>query len=291
MTALAYLVVLLIWSTTALGIRWSVDGFGFLPAVALRMLLTLPLAWLACRWFGVMLPQTRAARWTYVAGGLSLFGAMLLTYLGAARINSGVIAVLYGTGPLLTGLLSICWLGQRFSWYNWGGLLLALCGLIEIHQQAFQGNALLLHGALMVLAGAATQAAMSVWIKRLNAGVPPLALTLGSLMVAVPLYLLSWWLGGWPLPAAWPLRASLSLLYMVVFATLIAFSLYGYLLQRLKPVTVALIQLITPVTSLLLGHYLNQEAIGLPVWMGTGLIAAGLLIYQWPWLAQKNEPV
>lgn len=291
MTALAYLVVLLIWSTTALGIRWSVDGFGFLPAVALRMLLTLPLAWLACHWFGVVLPQTRAARWTYVAGGLNLFGAMLLTYLGAAIINSGVIAVLYGTGPLLTGLFSIFWLGQRFSWWNWGGLLLALCGLVEIHQQAFQGNALLLHGALMVLAGAATQAAMSVWIKRLNAGVPPLALTLGSLTVAVPLYLLSWWLGGWPLPPAWPLRASISLLYMVVFATLIAFSLYGYLLQQLRPVTVALIQLITPVTSLLLGHYLNQEEIGLPLWIGTGLIAAGLLLYQWPWRMQKNEPV
>lgn len=291
MTALAYLVVLLVWSTTALGIRWSVDGFGFLPAVALRMLLTLPLAWLACRWFGVVLPQTRAARWSYVAGGLNLFGAMLLTYLGAASINSGVIAVLYGTGPLLTGLFSIYWLGQRFSWWNWGGLLLALCGLVEIHQQAFQGNVLLLHGALMVLAGATTQAAMSVWIKRLNAGVPPLALTLGSLTVAVPLYLLSWWLGGWPLPPAWPLRASISLLYMVVFATLIAFSLYGYLLQQLRPVTVALIQLITPVTSLLLGHYLNQEEIGLPLWIGTGLIAAGLLLYQWPWRMQKNEPV
>jgi len=81
---------------------------------------------------------------------------------------------------------------------------------------------------------------------------------------------------------------SLSLAYMVVFATLIAFSLYGYLLQRLKPVSVALIQLITPVTSLLLGHYLNQEPISMAVWLGTGLIMLGLLVYQSPALPQKK---
>ncbi|MGL5987135.1 MAG: EamA family transporter, partial [Burkholderiales bacterium] len=89
-------------------------------------------------------------------------------------------------------------------------------------------------------------------------------------------------------PQQWPLRASLSLAYMVVFATLIAFSLYGYLLQRLKPVSVALIQLITPVTSLLLGHYLNQEPISMAVWLGTGLIMLGLLVYQSPALPQKK---
>lgn len=288
MTALAYLSVVLIWSTTALGIRWGVDGFGFFQAAALRMLFTLPLAWLACRWFGVRLPQTAAARWTYLIGGMNLFVAMGLTYLGAQHVNSGLIAVLYGTGPLLTGLFSVLWLRQRLHWQHWAGLLLALCGLIEIHLRAFRGDTLFLYGALTVLAGAAAQAVTSVWIKRLDAAVPPLALTLGSLLVAVPLYALSWWLGDWPWPPQWPLRASLSLAYMVVFATLIAFSLYGYLLQRLKPVSVALIQLITPVTSLLLGHYLNQEPISMAVWLGTALIVLGLLVYQSPSLQQKK---
>ncbi len=280
MTAFAYCLVVLIWSTTALGISWCVEGFGFFPAVALRMLLTFPFAWGACRLLRVELPHNRAALWTYIAGGLNLFGAMMLTYLGAQSVSSGLIAVLYGTGPLLTGLFSVLWLRQRLTLHHWAGLCLALTGLIVIHRHALLGHAAAA-GALIVLAGATLQAAGSVWIKRLDAAVPPLALTLGSLYVALPLYGVSWWLGGWNLPAAVPPYALLALVYMAIFATLVAFSLYGLLLQRLQPVSVALIQLITPVTSLLLGRYLNHEVVTPAIWLGTALIVAGLLVYQW----------
>ena len=282
MTSLAYLLVVLIWSTTALGIRWSVEGFGYLPAVALRMALALPFAWAACRLLGIRLPQSPAARWTYIAGGLNLYAAMLLTYVGAQSVESGLIAVLYGTGPLLTGLFSVFWLGQRLAIHHWLGLGLALGGLMVIHQHALLLHAGAASGALIVLAGAMVQAAGSVWIKRLDAAVPPLNLTLGSLYVALPLYGVTWWLGGWQLPTEVPLRAGMALVYMALVATLVAFSLYGYLLLRLKPVTVALIQLITPVTSLLLGHYLNQEVITAAIWLGTALIVGGLLVYQLP---------
>ena len=61
-------------------------------------------------------------------------------------------------------------------------------------------------------------------------------------------------------------------------------TLFGLVAER----EVALIQLITPVTSLLLGHYLNQEPISMAVWLGTGLIMLGLLVYQSPALPQKK---
>lgn len=281
MTTPAYCLVVLIWSTTALGIRWSVEGFGALPAVALRMALTLPLAWLACWLSGVRLARDRAALGTYLAGGLNLYGAMLFTYLGAQSVNSGLIAVLYGTGPLLTGLFSMIWLDQVLSRQHWSGLLLAVAGLAVIHQQDLISTAAA-SGAWIVLAGAATQAMASVWIKRLNAGVAPLGLTLGALYVALPLYAATWWLAGRTLPPEVPARAWLALAYMVVFATLVAFSLYGLLLQRLKPVSVALIQLITPVTSLMLGYFINHEPVSVATVIGTALIMAGLLLYLWP---------
>lgn len=280
MTAFAYCLVVLIWSTTALGISWTVASFGFLPAVALRMLLTLPFAWIVCRCLRISMPRSPAALRTYAAGGMNLYGAMALTYLGAQTVNSGLIAVLYGTGPLLTGMFSVLWLRQRLALHHWAGLCLALSGLMVIHQHVLLGHAAAA-GALIVLAGALVQAVGSVWIKRLDAGVPPVALTLGSLYVALPLYGISWWLGGWSIPAEVPPRALLALIYMAIFATLVAFSLYGLLLQRLQPVSVALIQLITPVTSLLLGRYLNHEVVTPAIWFGTALIVAGLLVYQW----------
>ena len=45
--------------------------------------------------------------------------------------------------------------------------------------------------------------------------------------------------------------------------------------------TVALVTLITPVLALLLGHALNAEPVELSIWVGAGLISAGLIIHQW----------
>jgi drug/metabolite transporter (DMT)-like permease len=39
--------------------------------------------------------------------------------------------------------------------------------------------------------------------------------------------------------------------------------------------------LVTPVTSLLIGHLFNCESINAAVWRGTALIVAGLAAHQW----------
>jgi drug/metabolite transporter (DMT)-like permease len=49
--------------------------------------------------------------------------------------------------------------------------------------------------------------------------------------------------------------------YLGVFGSVIGFMLYYYTLKHLRVSTIALITLITPVTALLLGHYLNGENI------------------------------
>lgn len=62
--------------------------------------------------------------------------------------------------------------------------------------------------------------------------------------------------------------------------SLVGFGLYFCLLKHLEPTRVAFVPLVTPVSTLLLGHQLNGEALTAEVWMGTGLIIWGLLLFE-----------
>jgi drug/metabolite transporter (DMT)-like permease len=62
---------------------------------------------------------------------------------------------------------------------------------------------------------------------------------------------------------------------------LLGFSLYYFLIHAIEASTVSLITLITPVTALLLGMWLNNEAISTHVIMGTACILLGLISFQW----------
>jgi len=82
------------------------------------------------------------------------------------------------------------------------------------------------------------------------------------------------------LPRALPLRTGGAIAYLGVFGSAIGFALYFYVVRHLEASKVALITLITPVAALMLGHWLNGEAIGPRLAAGTGLILAGLAAHQ-----------
>ena len=100
----AYLGVILIWSTTPLGIQWSAQGATFSFAVMARMLIGLAICGVLLRATRTEFPFTAAARQLYLVSGLSIFVAMLLTYWGALHIPSGLISVIFGLSPLDRGV-------------------------------------------------------------------------------------------------------------------------------------------------------------------------------------------
>ena len=56
--------------------------------------------------------------------------------------------------------------------------------------------------------------------------------------------------------------------------------LYYYLIKHMDTGRIALINLITPVLALLLGHTLNGEAILPQVWLGGACILCGLAVHR-----------
>jgi drug/metabolite transporter (DMT)-like permease len=279
----AYLGVILIWSTTPLAIQWSAQGASFSFAVMARMLIGLAICLVLLVATRTAFPLTAAARRLYAISGLSMFTAMLLTYWGALHIPSGLISVLFGLSPLVTGVFAALWLSERtLTPVRLAGLGLALAGLWLIFGQPWPGDGQATLGTAAVVAGMTLQALGLVWIKRLNVRASALAITTGSLGVAMPLFVLAWLItDSARLPPDTTLRAGAAIVYLGVLGSVVGFTLYYYVIKHLDAGRVALIMLVTPVAALLLGQTLNQERIPAVGWAGIALIGAGLLLYEW----------
>lgn len=289
----AYLGVILIWSTTPLAIQWSAQESSFSFAVMARMLIGLTLCVLLLFATRTAFPFSPAARRLYAISGLTLGVSMLLTSWGALHIPSGLISVIFGLSPLLTGVFAALWLSERtLTPLRIAGLALALAGLWLIFGQPWPGDGHATLGTAAVVIGMTTQALGLVWIKRLNVRISSLAITTGSLGVATPLLIVAWLVADAAqlLPDI-TLRAALSIVYLGVLGSLVGFTLYYYVIKRLDAGRVALIMLVTPVAALLLGKTLNQEHIPGLGWAGIALIGAGLLLYEWQALRQLRRPV
>ncbi len=287
----AYTAVIVIWSTTPLAIQWSAQGAGFSFAVAARMLIGLAVCLLVVGATRTALPLDAPARRLYAASGLSLCVSMLLTYWGALHIPSGLISVIFGLSPLVTGVFAALWLGERtLTPQRISGLAIALAGLWLIFGQPWPGDADARLGTAAVLGGMGVQALGLVWVKRLNVGASALATTTGSLGVAVPLFVLVWLVAdAGAFPAGITARAGWAIVYLGVLGSVVGFTLYYYMIKRLDAGRVALITLVTPVSALLLGQAFNAETIPLAGWAGIALIGAGLVLYEWRALGQLRR--
>jgi len=276
----AYIFIILLWATTPLAIKWSADGSSFIFGVASRMSIGL-----VCMAFLLLimrrgLPWHSKARQTYFAIAVQIYAAMMAVYWGAQFIPSGWISVIFGLSPFITAILSAVWLGERsLSWDKLLAYFLGIAGLIVIFHSALHINNHTAMGVVSILIASFIQVFSAVWVKKLHAKLPAITQVTGGLLFAVPLYLLTWWYLDGQLPMTLPINSILSILYLGLIATPIGFALYYYILTHLPATRVALITLISPVLSLFIGHYINNEIITTDIILGTGLILGALILH------------
>ncbi|RRQ22458.1 DMT family transporter [Thiohalobacter thiocyanaticus] len=278
----AYLGVILIWSTTPLAIQWSGEGGGFLFGVTARMLLGALLCLALMGALSIPLPRHRRAWTAYLAAGVGIYAAMLSVYWAAQFIPSGLISVVFGLAPIVTGLMAALWLEESaFTPGRVLGMLLGVSGLAVIFEVGGSLGDQAVYGIAGVTLAVVLHSASAVWVKRIDAGLHPLSQTGGGLLVAAPLYALTWGLADGGLPMGVSERALMSIGYLALMGSVLGFMLYYYALKHLPATRLALIPLITPVLALLLGALFNGETLQPRMLLGVAVVLAGLMAYQW----------
>ena len=131
--SLAYLGVVLIWSTTPLAIAWSWQAAGFLFGITSRMVLGLMLMFIFAQMIRKKIVWHAKARLAYLYGGLGLYLGLVLVYWAAQYIPSGWVSLLFGLTPIITSIMASWWLkGELITRARILGMLIGFSGLVVI---------------------------------------------------------------------------------------------------------------------------------------------------------------
>ena len=279
--SLAYICVVLIWSTTPLAIKWSTEGVGYLFGVTSRMGIGMVVAVLICALTGIGLPLHRRALLTYVASGTGVFLTMLFCYWAVQFIPSGWISVIFGLSPVITSLLGSLVLRERLvSVTRTGSLIVSLTGLYVMFHHSMEVDSKIAHGIFAVIAGVLCYSTSLVAIKAMAAEIRPVMTMTGTLIITVLLFSLTWYLSGSELPAIIPTRAAGAILYLGIFGSVLGFVLFYFVLQKIEATRAALITLITPGCALILGNLFNNEPLTPAIGGGCLLVLMGLILFE-----------
>lgn len=151
-TGAAYLTVILVWATTPLAIKWSAEAGAPVGALALRMMISVLVGILLLWMLGGRLQWHRRAVLSYAAAVPGVFGAMALAYRASMSLPSGLISVMFGLAPLLSGLMmQIMPQPIRLSGWHWAGCLLGVVGLAVVFMEALLPGDTPLAPVLMLL--------------------------------------------------------------------------------------------------------------------------------------------
>lgn len=279
---LAFLAVIVVWSTTPLGVKWSSEGIAPVAGAFFRILLAAMVAVLVCRLMKLRIPWHRDALRLYASSTLGWFVGLSCVYQAASQLSSGLISVLFGLSPIVSGLLGRWLLAEPpFKPVQWVAMLLGVAGLLVVFRGEVSADTRLLSSLSLVMVAMLCFCLSGILVKRFDLGVHPLSQATGSLLVSLPLYGLAVVVAGEPLlvPEQITERAVAAIVYLALFGSLLGFLCYFYVLRRLSPSTVALSTLVTPVLALALGALINKEIVTEALLMGAALIVLALVLH------------
>jgi len=279
----AYIAVVLIWSTTPLGIVWSSESVHPTLAVLARMVIALMMGGALLKITKVQLPWHNQALKLYSYSALGIFGGMSLSYFAASYISSGLMSLIFGLAPILSGVIAQKIINEpKFTSVKKVALVIALIGLVVVcyDNMAFDTNSYI--GIALILVAVFFFSLSSVLVKSITIAINPMATTVGALIFSTPLFFIMWFIFDGSVPyQEWQSRAILSIIYLGVFGSFVGFVAYFYVLQKLTASTVALITMITPVMAMTLGALLNNERVSVNLIIGASFVVIGLSGFQW----------
>ncbi|MGW8282617.1 MAG: EamA family transporter [Gemmatimonadota bacterium] len=291
-TFVAFAAIYLIWGSTYLAIRFAVETLPPFLMLAARFGVAglLLYAWLRLR--GQPRPPRKEWIGSAAVGGMLLVGGTGAVAWAEQWIPSGLAALIVAIVPMWMVLLD--WIrpgGRRPTRAIVSGLVMGLAGvaLLVGPVELGGGGRMQYLGALAVVAGTISWATGSVFGSAFDVpSVPRMAAALQMTMGGVLLLTLGTLRGEWSRfdPAGISIRSGLSLVYLIVFGSVIAFAAYVYLLRVSTPARVGSYAYVNPVVAVILGWALANEPV-----TGRTILAATVIITGVALIVSGRRPV
>lgn len=277
---LAYALNCLIWSSTWVAIKVGLRGAPPVTAVGVRFAVAAVVIAGIVALARLKVPRTRAFL------GISLFLGLwhlsipyMLVYWGEQHISSGLTAVLYSTMPFMVALLARLILGDRLSARKTAGIIVGVAGVWVIFSDATHiggGNAAL--GMAAVLGSVFSAALASVLIKKYSGGYHPVVSLLIPFIVGALVVNTIGITVEHSNPLHYDATTWTTILYLALAGSVIAFTVFFWLIKRVDVTVVSYQTFIIPILALLWGRILLGESVSARAGAGTACILVGIAV-------------
>ena len=281
---LCALAVVVIWGTNFVAMKVGMRGLSPMLLGALRFALAaFPL---------ILFVRAPRLPWRWVAAyglvqGLGQFG-LLFTALKFG-MPAGMASLVIQTQAFFTLLLAAPILHERAQRHHWIGLGVAALGLAVIAGGRGEGpGQMTMVGFALTLGGAFMWAVSNIIVRlasRKSPGYDPFAfIAWSSAAPVLPFLLLAVLIDDWQPVVGMIMNIGwgeiLSVLYLAVLATLVAYTLWTQLLTRHAAAKIAPFSLLVPVVGLWAASVAFGERLEPLQWLGVAGVLAGLLFNQ-----------
>jgi drug/metabolite transporter (DMT)-like permease len=209
-------------------------------------------------------------------GVLGFGAAFAFAYWGLQRVSAGLGAVFLATVPLLTFAFALAHRQERFRWDGLIGGVFALAGMAVIFREGI-GAGVPFASLLSLFAAAVCFAETGIVVKAFPRVHPvsmnAIGLGVGGLMLLVLAMLYGESLAVPELAKTW-----FAQVYLVIFGSVVAFTLYVYVLRRWTASAVSYEGVLIPIVAILLASWLQDEKITWAFAAGSVLVLIGVYV-------------
>ncbi len=275
-----YALVVFVWGTSWIGMRWQVGVVAPEVSVLWRFALAFPLmfAWAAIA--GQRMRHPLSSHVYFAAMGATMFSLnLVLFYTASLYVATGLMAVVFSLASIFNLVLSAIFIGQTIR------LRMVLAGIVgltgvalmfapEITAQELSGRALIGLGISM-LATLCFCSGNIVSAAAQRRGIPVLPGTAWGMLYGTGILAVIAIARGHPLIIEWNFRYIASLLWLAIVASVIAFTAFLTLIGRTSAARAGYMTILFPVVALVVSTFVEGYRWTPLAVLGLTLVIAG----------------
>lgn len=278
---IAYALLSIIWGTTWFALKVSLnEGMAPSYAVGIRFVFAGLIFWIIMVLRREKLPLHKRAISLYLQFGFLNFGlSYALTYWATQFIYSNLASILWASFPIITALIAHLYLpNEKLNNKKIISLLFGIIGTVLIISQSGNlGGKNVGIGIVVILIGIIVASWPNAYLKKYNSEVNTFQLNAMSQTIG-GLFLLCIAIFTEPGQAMiWTKTNVLATLYLIIFGSVITFSLYFWLFSYLSLTQITYVAFFPPIIAIFIGWIYLDEQLSFTILFGAILIIFGAL--------------
>lgn len=278
--AAAYILICVLWGSTWLVIKIGLQSLTPFFSSGTRFLLASVFVFGMMKIRHTKIQMDKDSIQLYLIMGIFSFVIpFALVYWAQQFVPSGLSSILFAVFPFFVLIFS--WLlipSDKIGPYKLLGILLGFGGIVIIFSENIKIDLSDdFYGMIAILASATLQGLVAVIIKKKGKHLNPLSMNLVPLIIAGTILTIGSFIFENTGRISINSEAVMSVVYLAFFGTLMTFTTYYWLMQRINVVILSLSAFITPIIAVLFGFIFLNEILTMRDYIGSSLVLIGIL--------------